>query len=648
MGSVSSLGIGSGILSNDLLDDIISAQREPATKRLDAEQKETEAKLSAFGQFRSAVSSLEGPAEALTDPSTLRNFKGESSSDAISVSVDDAAAQKGSYSVDVNQVAEAQALASNTYADRDSTEVGTGDLTFNVGDQTKTITLDESNNTLNGLASEINGSDMGVNASILNTGDGYRMVLNADETGTANAMSITANGDAALNDFNFNETEKSLEQTRAAKDAIVDISGVEVTRSTNTIEGVIDGVTLNVSGETELPADVNVTQDLEEPTAKVQELVDAFNQVKGTANELTSFDSEAGEGSILTGDSTIRSTMNQLSREFSQIVPGLENASVRSLADVGISTDFNTGQLEFDSAKFQEELQANPDDVTALFANQGRASDGQVEFVRSTSSTQPGEYDVNVDSLATRGRFTADQALPDTLEVDGTNNTFSLRLNGGEEAQITLTQGTYSTQNELLTEIQNQVADNTTIQAGDDSLQVSLGPDNNKLQFTSSEYGSDSEVEITQGNDALGITTTGTGTAGTDVQGTINGQQAEGDGQVLFLGRDQGDASGIQVRVRGGETGARGSVNYIEGVGNSIAERISQLGSSNGALSSREESFQNDLEGIQEDRQDLNERFTSLRERLSSQFASADQRISQFQQTGNYLEQQLAGLTGGN
>jgi flagellar hook-associated protein 2 len=644
MGSVSSLGIGSGILTNDLLDDIVSSQREPAEKRLNAEQKETEAKLSAFGQFRSAVSSLEGPADALTDPSALRNFKGESSSDAISVSVDDSAAQKGSYSVDVNQVAEAQALASATYADRDSTAIGTGDLTFNVGDQSKTITLDDSNNTLNGLASEINESDMGVNASILNTGDGYRMVLNADDTGTANAMSITANGDADLDAFNFNDTTKNLEETRAAKDAIVDISGVEVTRSSNTIEGVIDGVTLNISGETDLPSDVNVTQDLEEPTSKVQALVDGFNKVQGTANELTSFDQEAGEGSILTGDSTIRSTMNQLRREFSEIVPGLEDASVRSLADIGISTDFNTGQLQFDSAKFQEKLQQNPDDVTALFANQGRASDGQVEFVRSTGSTQPGDYDVNVDSLATRGSFTGNALAAGDITIDDSNNTFSLKLNDGNEAQVTLTNGTYSNQ-QLLEEVRTQVADNTTIQSGEDSLQVDL-TGNGELQFTSSEYGSDSSVEITQGNADLGLAT-GTGTAGTDAQGTIDGQQAEGDGQVLFLGRDQGEASGIQVRVRGGETGDRGSISYIEGVGNNIADRISQLEGRNGALSSREESFQTDLEDIQEERQDLNERFTSLRERLSSQFASADQRISQFQQTGNYLQQQLAGLSGG-
>ena len=642
MGSISSLGIGSGFLNNDLLDDIVASNKEPVEKRLNFEKKETEAKLSGFGKFRSAVSSLEGPAQALTDPTALRSFKGESSNEAVSVSVDDATAEKGSFTVDVNQLAQAQALASDTYADRDSTPIGTGDLTFDVGDKSTTITLDENNNTLNGLASEINNADMGVNASILNTGDGYRMVLNAEDTGVDNAMSITANGDAALDDFNTN----NLTETRAAKDAQLTVSGVNITRSSNTVEGVIDGVTFNLNDVTTTAANVDVTQDLEDPTSKVQALVDGFNKVQSTANQLTSFNQEEGEGSILTGDSTIRSTMNQLSRDFGQVVPGLENASVRALSDVGITTDFNTGQLEFDSAKFKEKLQASPDDVTALFANQGRASDGQVEFVRSTSSTQPGDYDLNVDSLATRGSYTANDALAADTVIDGNNNTFSLSLNGGTEAQITLTQATYNTPQDLLAEVRTQIADNSTIQANDDSLQVNLTA-GDKLEFTSEKYGSESSVEITGGNTALGLSV-GEGQAGTDVQGTIDGQQAEGDGQVLFLGSNQGDASGIQVRVRGGDTGARGSVSYIEGVGNSIEERISQLQSSTGALSSRAESFQSELETISEERQDLNERMSSLRERLSSQFASADQRISNFKQTGNYLEQQLAGLTGNN
>lgn len=641
MGGVSSLGAGSGMLTNDLLDDIVASQQQPVEQRLGIEQQETEAKLSAFGQFRSAVNGLKEPADALKEPDALRSFKGESSSDAVSVSVDDAEAEKGNYSVDVKQTAEAQALSTQTYADRDSTAVGTGDLTFNVGDKTETITLDESNNSLNGLASEINDSDMGVNASILNTGDGYQMVLNAEETGVDNAMNITADGDEDLNAFNFNENEKNLTENRAARDAKVDISGVEVTRSSNTIDGVIDGVTLDVNSETSGTAEVGVSQDIEGPTEKVQALVDGFNQVQGTADELTSFDQESEEGSILTGDSTIRNTMNQLRREFSEIVPGLEDASVRSLADVGISTDFNSGQLQFDSAKFQEKLEENPDDVTALFSNQGRTSDGQTEFERSTDSTRPGEYDVNVDSVATRGSFTGDAMAGGDITIDDSNNTFSLKLNGGNEAQLTLSDGTYSKE-ELLEEVRTQVDDNSTIQSGEDSLEVDL-TSNDELEFTSSEYGSGSSVEITEGNDTLGLTA-GEGTEGTDVEGTIDGRQAEGDGQVLFLGDDQGDASGIQVRVRGGETGDRGSVSYIEGVGNNIAERIDRLDGSNGALSSREESFQNDLDGIEEEREDLNDRISSLRERLTSQFSAADERISQFQETGNYLQQQLGGL----
>lgn len=645
MGSISSLGIGSGFLDNELLDQVVQAQRQPVEERLGLEQQETEAKLSAFGQFKSAVSGLEEPADALKDPTAMRSFSGESSDEAVGVSVDDETVEPGSFSVEVNQLAQAQALSTQTYADRDSTAVGTGDLTFEVGDKKETITLDDSNNTLNGLKSEINDADIGVNASILNTGDGYQMVLNAEDTGEENAINITADGDADLDAFNFNENDKNLTENRAAQDAKANISGVDITRSSNTIDDVIDGVTLDLNSTTDSAADVNISQDLDGPTEKVQALVDGFNKLQGTANELTEYDPDEEEGSILSGDSTIRNTMNQLKREFGQIVPGLEDASVRALSDVGISTDFNTGQLEFDSAKFKEKLQESPDDVTALFANQGRASDGQVEFERSTDSTKPGEYDVNVDSLATRGSLAGDTAIADNVTIDADNKAFSLKVNDGSEADITLAEGDY-TRTELLDEVRAQVADNPTIQAGDGDLEVNLTADD-KLEFTSSTYGSNSTVEVTNASqavtDTLGLSE-GTGQAGTDVEGTIDGQTAEGDGQVLFLGRDQGDASGIQVRVRGGETGARGSVSYIEGVGNSITDRLDQLQGSDGALTSREQSFQTDLENIEEDRQDLNERINSLRERLSKQFAAADERVGQFQETGKYLQQQLGGL----
>src|SRR5690606_37620830 len=132
----------------------------------------------------------------------------------------------------------------------------------------------------------------------------------------------------------------------------------------------------------------------------VQACVAEFNALQSAISELSSFNSETGQGSILTGDSTVRNIQSQLKRVLSDVIPGLENANVRSLADVGVTTDWRTGNLQFDSQKFQQQLRDNPDDVTALFAEQGRTTDSQVEFVRSGTGTEPGNYAINVTQLA--------------------------------------------------------------------------------------------------------------------------------------------------------------------------------------------------------------------------------------------------------
>jgi len=643
MATISSLGIGSGVLSNDLVDQLAEAERKPTELRLDRREAETEAKLSAFGKIQSAVTELRLPARQLSDPSALRRFEGTSSNEgAVGVSVDSAEASRGSFSVDVDQVAQAQALATGTFQDRNSTGVGTGTLTFQVGEETKTLTLDESNNTLNGLAQAINEGGFGVSASILDTGNGFRMVLNSDETGVANAMRITAEGgDGGLEQFNFNDDVQNLTETSAALDAQVRINGIDITRDSNTIDGVIDGVTFEINDVTTTPARVDISQDVEGATERVQSLVDAFNALQELVIEFTEFDPDAGEGSLLTGDSSVRNTMNQIRRDLGQVVPGLENASVRSLADVGISTDFETGKLDFNTGRFQEQLRENPDDVAALFSNQGRTSDSQVEFVRGTVNTRPGEFGINVESLATRGSFSGD-AVANDITLDETNNTFRFSLDGGNSAEINLGTGENLSRQDVLERIRDQIAENPVIQASGNRVTVSLN-ENDGFEFVSRRFGSESSVAITGGNETLGLTQGG-GTVGTDVVGTIDGKEAQGDGQVLFLGSGNGDASGVQVRVTGGETGDRGTVRYLEGVGNSVVQRVNSLQGEGGTLSSRSDSLRSDMDRISEDRQKLEERINALRERLSRQFAAADAIVAQFNNTGDFLTQQLAAL----
>lgn len=656
MASISSLGIGSGVLNQDLVDKLVAAERDPKVQQFDLKTEQAEAKLSAYGQLKSAVTELRLPMRQLGSADAMQAFSADVSGSSVGVSVDSAEASRGTYNIDVTRKASAQVLASGTFEDRDATSVGRGTLSFAVGDKATNIEIDETNDTLQGMANAINDSDAGVSASIINTGTGYRLVMSANETGEANRINISAtdadgnNTDAGgLSQFVMNDQVQNLDETTAAEDALFSINGIEVTSASNTVEDVVDGLTFDIK-ETG-SSSVVVDRDTGKVAERVQEFVDKFNAVQSTISELTDFDAEEGQGSILTGDSTVRSIQNQLKRVLSDMVPGLENANVRSLADVGITTDWQSGELQFDSQKFEQQLLDNPDDVTALFAEQGRASDSQVEFVRSGNNTEAGKYAINVTELATRGTLQSTNSLNSNVTIDDTNDTLSFLVDGETRADIKLTAGTYETREDLAAEIEKQLKDNPALNSADRSVSVALDPDTGALTFTSGRYGSESGVDLVAVDDettnTLGLAVQN-GTAGTDVAGTINGQEARGDGQVLFLGQDQGPASGLQVRITGGETGARGSVDFIKGVSDRTVDTITGILGASGQFDARSNSLNRELDRIDEQRERLDLRIESYQERLVKQFTAADSLVGQFNQTGDYLTQQLAGMNGNN
>lgn len=654
MAGISSLGIGSGVLTSDLVDQLVAAERSPTDTRLNRKTEQTDALLSAYGKLRSAVTELRLPMRQLSAPDNLKAFSASSSNEDIGVAVDSTKANRGTYNVDVTSLASAQALASNAvFDDRDSTSVGQGTLTLNVGDNTANITIDNSNDSLQGLANAINDSDAGVSAGVIDTGNGFQLVLSADETGTANAVSISVSGDNSgtdtdnlgLSRFAFNagmDVGAGLQETIAATDAVMQINGVEITRSTNSFENVIDGLTFDISGTG--ISTVRVEQDLGAVSGRVQGFVDKFNSLQSTIDSLAGFNAEAGRGSLLTGDSTVRDIQNQLRQILTRVVPGLENSSVRSLADVGITTNFETGGLEFDRAKFEEQLKNNPDDVTALFAEQGRATDSQVEFIRSSSETQPGSYDINVTQVASQGNLLAGSALAAGIAIDGSNDELTLQVNGETSVSLQLTQQTYTSAQDLVDEIQSQLNSNNALGAAGTSVRAELDASGN-LSFTSSKYGSESAVTLASAENAaiFGLDSV-TSTAGVDVAGTIDGRAAEGDGQVLFLGADNGGPSGLQARILGDATGSRGSITFIEGVAERTVNLVTSFVGADGALDARTESLNRDLEQIQENRIRLEERIVSYRERLVSQFSAADSLISQLNSTQDFVSQQLAAL----
>ncbi|WP_417539314.1 flagellar filament capping protein FliD [Marinobacter sp.] len=645
MAGISSLGVGSGVLTSDLVDQLVAAERRPTEVRLDQKTERTEALISAYGMLRSAVTELRLPMRQLGSADAMKSFSATSSGSNMEVSVDAGKAARGSYSVEVVGLAESQALASTeTFADRDASSVGRGTITLQVGDKTTEITIDSSNDTLQGLANAINEANGGVSAGVIDTGSGYRLTLSADETGTANAVKITATEDAGaegLAGFAFDPADAAanpkMEQTIAAADAQMKINGVLITRSSNTLENVVDGLTFNLKEIGQ--STVKVEQDTAKVAERVQAFVDKFNELQGTIRELSTFNSDTGQGSILTGDSTVRNIQNQLKSVLTSIIPGLENASVRSLADVGISSDFRTGELQFDSQKFQKKLRENPDDVTALFAEQGRTTDSQVEFVRTGSNTAPGGYDINVTQMATRGSLNFAPIASVDVAAD---SSFTFQVDGETSATVSIAAGNYSG-TDFAAAIQAALAENQALNAAGRSVQVAYDATEG-LTFTSNRFGSDSNVSLTGLANVTGLSTS-TGTAGLDVKGTINGQAAEGDGQVLYLANSASNkAAGLQVRITGGDVGSRGAVNFIEGVSERAVDAITSILGAEGALSSRTESLNRDLERIQEDRIKLDLKIESYQARLVAQFSSADSLIAQLNNTRDYVTQQLEAL----
>lgn len=655
MASISSLGIGSGVLTSSLIDQLVQADQKPENDRLTLQQTTVNNKISEFAKIQSAVTDLRLPARTLSEPGALLSYSVNSGSSAISGSVtDNKQVQAGQYSVSVSKIAQAQSLATGTLPDANTTTLGTGTLTISVGSTTKIITVDNTNNTLQGLANTINSSNIGVSATVVNTGAGYRLVMSSQQTGTANAINISVQDsdgnntdNSGLSQLAYNSTTKNLTQTVSAQDASLSVNGVSVTQSSNTVSGVIPGVTLNLSGQTTGNTVLTIGQDTSSAATEVQNLVDAYNKFQSLVANDTKYDPTAKQGGIFLGDSTVNSIMTQVRNTMSQMVPGLGNASVQSLSEIGVSTDPHTGQISFDQTKFASALQAHPQDVAAIFGDQGRTTDPQVQFETGSVNSKAGTYAINVTQAATQGAYTGSVALGSNTVIGSTDNTVTLKVDGSTTASLTLTQGTYATPQDLVNQIQTQLDSNKALQSA--GIHVTAGLDSsNHLTLTSGTYGSQSEVNVT----AVGSTSASTlglsvanGTAGQDVAGTINGVQATGSGQVL-TGASGDNSDGVAVKITGSATGSRGSVTYIRGIGDQMVNLIDGFLNTNGIITDKNNFYQKQLSDIAKQQQDLTNRMNQYKQQLQTEFSSADAQVAQYNSTLSFLQAQMGALAG--
>jgi len=391
-GTLSSAGLGSGLDVNGIVTKLMDIERQPITN-LDAKVVGTKAQITAYGQLKSSLATLQSAAKTLASADTFKTTKATVADSTLFSATTTTAAQPGSYSIDVRSLATAQKLLSTAFAST-ADNVGSGTLTFEFGTYstgdppvtftnnpdkvTKSVTIPSDASSLADVAGAINAAKIGVSASIINDGSSYYLSLSPADSGAANALRITVddaddgnNTDAAgLSRLAFDNTTGGIQQLTekiAPADAELNIDGVTIRKPLNVIDDAIAGVTINLTkADPGVPTTMTVARDDAVVKAAVSGFVKAYNDASKIFADLLAYNVQTGETGALQGEGTVRNIQNQVRSALSQSLSVLPD-QIGGMSELGVTFQ-RDGTLTFEDFKLQTTLRNPQKDIQGFFA----------------------------------------------------------------------------------------------------------------------------------------------------------------------------------------------------------------------------------------------------------------------------------------
>ncbi|MGC6496464.1 MAG: flagellar filament capping protein FliD [Candidatus Puniceispirillaceae bacterium] len=410
---LSTLNVGSGLNTSEIIDALVDAERAPQENKISKQREQRTVQISSLGQVKQGFESLDtglAPADGLTGLVASRTGT------ALDIEIDDAAAAKAfSHNLTIDSIAAAHTLVFDGHSGETAT-VGTGSLTLSFGswaddgtfstnadrsDLTVEITSD--NNSLAGLRDAINAASDDVNATILKTGSSsYALVVKSRE-GAAHAMRITASEDAGaagLADFAYTAVDTDVE-TVAAADAALKLDGTTISRETNEITDLLDGMKLTLKSTTSTASLVTAEYDTATASAAMQLILEGINSMGDILKQMGQRGGNGSEEGPLAGDPLIRTLRRQLGSFTTMAIPGFKDESVY-LADFGAKTE-RDGTITLDEEAFKKAYEADPERFAAITNSQIVSSSGLVTPSVIGGPPKPGVYsfDIADDGSAT-------------------------------------------------------------------------------------------------------------------------------------------------------------------------------------------------------------------------------------------------------
>ncbi len=413
---ISFSGLGSGIDTQAIVQQLVALERLPINT-LETRRGTEERRLDLVGQLGDLVKRLQDKAEALSTPEDFYAYAATLSDETVATVTTDSNALQGTHTIDVQRLAGNDRWAFDAVSSRDQnlTTVAGQQVSFKLGTTDYSLTVDPANSSLDDIAGQIEAmTDGALNASVVNTGTEsaptYQLVLastmSGEEGRITDLFSNVADGAESLS-INYVAPDaaggaQSANNITVGNDALAEIDGLLIRRSTNSFSDVIQGVSIDIrSVSSGGPASLTIDPDRQAVRGQIDEFVSAYNEVIDFVNKQSTFtpgngDDDAGTtGGLLFGDSLISSVKRSIQGAIFGVdasVIAADTEGYSTLALVGIRTDRN-GMMSVDSSEFDAKFAENLPALMDLFADTDGFDNGGAE------ENTPGYYqDTTADS----------------------------------------------------------------------------------------------------------------------------------------------------------------------------------------------------------------------------------------------------------
>jgi len=398
---LTSLGGGSGIDIFKLARDLADVEKEPKQLAIQTSIDKSEASISGYAAISFQLDVVKSAFESFDDVSELATSKSTSSNpDVVEMTTLSGETLRGTYDINVSQVATEQRTVSTTFSSVDqSLNDESFDLTISVGNQSvtdHTVTIDTA--TPDGIVTSINTANIGVTANLVrlgNSSDEYQIMLQGDK-GSEGSFTISSSVD-----LGFGESSNTLQ---TAGNAQFVFNGLSIERETNEISDLVNGATLTIKAPSEETVSVSVSSGENLLKGSLQNMITAYNDLKGIMDALVDSDSEIENGGALVNDYSGVRFVEQQIRDAIFDDAETASGSISSIRDLGVSTDKN-GKLVLDEEVFDDALTNDYDDVKMMLT---AGTDNQSEFT-ATSKGLALSVILKVDELVGNDGIIADR-----------------------------------------------------------------------------------------------------------------------------------------------------------------------------------------------------------------------------------------------